>query len=113
MTVYVDDMRVRATVGRLTARWSHLMADTPQELHAFAARLGLRRSWVRSEGTHREHYDVTEAMRRKALAMGAQPLAYPKDTGRYIVAKARATRADPPPIGITAPDAVEREDQSR
>lgn len=44
MTVYVDDMRVPARVGRINARWSHLMADTDEELHEFAARLGLRRS---------------------------------------------------------------------
>lgn len=45
MTVYIDDMRRPARVGRLNAVWSHLMADTDDELHAFAARLGLRRSW--------------------------------------------------------------------
>lgn len=32
MTVYVDDMRRPATVGRISARWSHLTADTREEL---------------------------------------------------------------------------------
>lgn len=43
MTVYVDDIRMPARIGRIDARWSDLMADTDEELHAFAAKLGLRR----------------------------------------------------------------------
>ena len=39
MTVYVDDA-VTLWRGR---RWAHLMADTVEELHAMAARLGLPR----------------------------------------------------------------------
>ena len=45
MTVYVDDAAIAATVGRITSRWSHLIADDQAELHSFAARLGLRRAW--------------------------------------------------------------------
>ena len=41
MTVYIDDMQRPATVGRITGVWSHLLADTDDELHAFADRLGL------------------------------------------------------------------------
>ncbi|SKM81422.1 Uncharacterised protein [Mycobacteroides abscessus subsp. massiliense] len=63
MTVYVDDMRMPARVGRLQARWSHLMADTDEELHAFAARLGLKRSWHQKPGTAISHYDVTDSRR--------------------------------------------------
>ena len=73
MTVYVDDAHIPAKVGNLDRRWSHLMADMPEELHAFAAQLGLRRSWFQD---HRPfwHYDVTAGMRAKALALGAQPV---------------------------------------
>ena len=53
MTVYVDSLRIPATVGRITARWSHLVADSDDELHAFAARLGLRRAWAQYPGTPR------------------------------------------------------------
>jgi Protein of unknown function (DUF4031) len=52
MTVYVDDWRQAAKVGRLNARWSHLTVgpfDDPEELHAFAARIGLRRSWFQDK----------------------------------------------------------------
>lgn len=72
MTVYIDDMRMQADVpnaGRvLSRRWSHLTADTDEELHEFAQRLGLRRSWFQGD-----HYDVTDFMRNRALAMGAIP----------------------------------------
>lgn len=76
MTVYVDDMRVPARVGRINARWSHLMADTDEELHEFAARLGLRRSWHQKPGTPISHYDVTDSKRDEALRLGAVPIGY-------------------------------------
>ncbi|WP_052615966.1 DUF4031 domain-containing protein [Mycobacteroides abscessus] len=76
MSVYVDDMRMPARVGRLQARWSHLMADTDEELHAFAARLGLKRSWHQKPGTAISHYDVTDSGRQEALRLGAVPIGY-------------------------------------
>lgn len=81
MTVYVDNMRVPATVGRTRGRWSHLTADTQGELHAFADRLGLRREWFqarcKTEPADRcvhWHYDVTDAVRARALTLGAQAI---------------------------------------
>lgn len=74
MTVYVDDFRCPATVGRIRARWSHLTADTPDELHTFAARLGLRPSWYQDKGDHRWHFDVTDGTRTRAIALGAKPV---------------------------------------
>lgn len=74
MTVYVDDMRMPARVGRISAKWSHLMADTDDELHEFAARLGLKRSWHQKPGTPLSHYDVTDSKRDEALRMGAVPI---------------------------------------
>ena len=83
MTIYVDDVRIPATVGRYRdRRWCHLMSDQidPAELHAFAQRIGLRRDWFQpgtrlgSRTEHDpagDHYDVTEAMRRRAVAAGA------------------------------------------
>lgn len=49
MTVYVDDFRIPARVGRYNARWSHLFADTRSELHAFAAQIGLRCEWFQDD----------------------------------------------------------------
>lgn len=87
MTVYVDDMRREARVGRITARWSHLLADSPSELRDFANQLGLRPCWIQHEGTHREHFDVTDKVRQQALQLGAEPLSYPRETGRHIADK--------------------------
>lgn len=74
MTVYVDNFRAPARVGRLTARWSHLVADTPEELHAFAASLGLLRSWFQDKEDGRWHYDVTDTERAAAIALGAKSI---------------------------------------
>lgn len=76
MAVYVDDMQSRARVGRLDAVWSHLQADTTAELHAFAARLGLRRGWVQHADKPTEHYDLTDSKRQLALRLGAVPITY-------------------------------------
>lgn len=91
MTVYVDDMRMKASVPNgariITARWSHLRADTDEELHAFAALLGLRRSWAQYPGTWKSHYDVTDPVRAKAIRLGAIPLRYLEDTPRLSECK--------------------------
>jgi hypothetical protein len=73
VTVYVDDWRQWARVGPVEARWSHLTADSDEELHAFAARLGLRRAWFQDHhrDVTRHHYDVTDAVRDEAIAAGA------------------------------------------
>ena len=75
MSVYVDDWQQPARVGRYSARWSHLTADTVEELHTFAARLGLRRAWYQDSG-HRWHYDVTESKRGQAITLGARPIGW-------------------------------------
>ena len=76
MAVYVDDMQRPAKVGRFNAVWSHLLADTDDELHAFAARLGLKRAWHQHPGTPLSHYDVTESKRRQAIRLGAVQIGY-------------------------------------
>lgn len=75
MSVYVDNMRMRATVGRIQANWSHLSADTTEELLAFAAKLGLRASWIQNPGhIWKEHFDVTDTKRTLAIELGAQQI---------------------------------------
>ncbi|GAA3601098.1 hypothetical protein GCM10022237_39650 [Nocardioides ginsengisoli] len=87
MTVYVDDMRRKARVGNIDARWSHLFADTSQELVAFGAQLGLLPSWLQHAGTYREHFDVTDSKRTAALAAGAVAVAYPRGTAGLLDTK--------------------------
>jgi hypothetical protein len=95
MTVYVDDMQREASVGGVTRRWSHLMADDPAELRAFAQSIGLRVSWVQRAGTYREHFDVTEAVRQRAIRCGAIPVRFEDtpDLHRAVRERARAKQA--------------------
>lgn len=68
MAVYVDNERITWR-GR---KWCHLVADTLAELHDFAARIGLQRAWFQGRASY-PHYDVTVAVRAKALHLGALP----------------------------------------
>ena len=55
--------------------WSHMTADTIEELHAFAERLGLKRSYFqpgKNPAGLLAHYDLSPGMRAKAVRMGAQ-----------------------------------------
>lgn len=89
MTVYVDDMRRGARVGKITARWSHLRADTDEELIAFAVRIGLRASWIQHPGTWRAHFDVTDAKRKQAIEVGAQEMGYLSEEARQLTQRKR------------------------
>jgi hypothetical protein len=72
VSVYVDHAFAYGEWGR----WSgggHLQADTTDELHAFAERLGMRREWFQSKPRRPEndHYDLTHTLRARALELGA------------------------------------------
>lgn len=68
MTVYVDDMR--AAFGRMVM--CHMLADTDDELHAMAVRIGVARRWWQSpEHTSGSHYDIALSKRALAIAAGA------------------------------------------
>ena len=88
MSVYVDDMRLPATVGAVRARWSHLLADSSVELRAFARRLGLNPAWIQYPGTPKEHFDVTDTVRAHALRLGAVPIRYGTAGALLLAAKA-------------------------
>ncbi|MET4143867.1 DUF4031 domain-containing protein [Arthrobacter sp. UYCo732] len=93
MTVYVDNMRMPATVGRIRANWSHLTADTTEELVEFADRLGLKRSWIQNPGhAWKEHFDVTDTKRELAIRLGAQPVTLQEACALWA-AKREAARA--------------------
>lgn len=76
MSVYVDDMRRPARVGRIDGVWSHLMADSTDELVEFGALLGMKSARLQHPGTWKEHFDVTEPKRQRALRLGAVPIGY-------------------------------------
>lgn len=84
MTVYVDNERIEWR-GKL---WCHLVADSLNELHEFAAALGLRRNWFQGKASY-PHYDVTTSVRDRALLLGATP-----GTKVQIIASARRLREE-------------------
>lgn len=67
MAVYVDDELIQWR-GKF---WCHMVADSLPELHTFALELGLKKAWFQNHSKY-PHYDVTVAMRNKALSLGAK-----------------------------------------
>jgi hypothetical protein len=65
MPVYVDDVRIPWR-GRW---WSHMVADTAEELHAAAGRLGIPRIAAQDRG-RTLHYDLPDERREQAIAAG-------------------------------------------
>lgn len=70
MAVYVDDMR--AQFGRMIM--CHMLADTDEELHEMAAKIGVARKWHQKPGTPHSHYDVCLSKRAQAIKLGAKEL---------------------------------------
>jgi hypothetical protein len=72
VSVYVDHAFAQGEWGRWRGG-GHLQADTLAELHEFAGRLGLRREWFQSKPGRpdKDHYDLTEAARERAVRLGA------------------------------------------
>jgi hypothetical protein len=68
MAVYVDNMR--APYGRMLM--CHMVADTPDELHAMADKIGVARRWYQGPPKGRwAHYDICLSKRAQAVAAGA------------------------------------------
>ncbi|MGB1561571.1 MAG: DUF4031 domain-containing protein [Sinimarinibacterium flocculans] len=80
MTVYVDTMRAR--YGRMVM--CHMLADTDDELHAMADRIGVSRRWHQKPGTAGSHYDICLAKRALALEAGAVEITW-REAGRMVM----------------------------
>ena len=65
MAVYVDDVFI--PYGRM--KMCHMVADTEEELHEMADKIGMRREWFQN-GSH-PHYDVSKSRRKMAVENGA------------------------------------------
>jgi hypothetical protein len=69
MTVYVDDM-YRHPIGRFgRMKMSHMIADTDDELHAMADKIGVMRRWFQGD-----HYDISITKRELAIQHGARAI---------------------------------------
>lgn len=93
MTCYVDPL-FSATPRTAQARswgtrWCHMVADTTEELHAMAERIGLRRSYVQDAGTWAEHYDLIPSKRTLAVRYGAVELTSSEMGQRWVERRER------------------------
>ena len=68
MAVYID--KTRNSFGRMVM--CHMLADSLDELHAMASKIGLKREWFQPKST--PHYDVSLTKRKQALEQGAQEI---------------------------------------
>lgn len=98
MSVYVDNMY--AGYGRM--KMCHMVADSRDELLAMADAIGVRRKWIQSAGTHREHFDICMAKRAIAVRNGAKEITG-KELGRWLV-----KHRNPTPTGLTPSSDVAR-----
>jgi hypothetical protein len=87
MAVYVDE----AVWQRRGRRFCHLVADSPEELQDFAARLGLRRAWLQTKPGRpwKDHYDLPAWARAEAVRLGALELTM-REMGAHLATR-RAT----------------------
>jgi hypothetical protein len=68
MSVYVD--RVNLGFGRMIM--CHMIADTPDELHVMADRIGVERRWFQTPPKASFwHYDIAKIKRQLAISAGA------------------------------------------
>lgn len=89
MTVYVDDFKARFAPAHRPGRtyvMSHMIGTEEAELHAMAQRCGVAKRWYQ-----RDHYDISQSVRSRAIAAGAVPI-----TLRQLAAMACLRRAGYP-----------------
>lgn len=70
MSVYVDTPMPTGN-PKFKGKWAHLTADDQAELHEFAEKLGLKRSWYQIPEVSMPHYDISAGKYRRAIALGA------------------------------------------
>lgn len=69
--LYIDN--ARNPYGNMVM--CHMIADTNEELVEAAQKLGLKPEWIQKEGTAQEHFDVSAAIKQKAIReLGARAI---------------------------------------
>ena len=90
--IYVDAIQHYPQCQLRYKDWCHMATDASlEELHALAARLGLRRAWFQNKPTHPQ-YDLTPTKRAQTIRLGAQAVSthervrrcYPETPGKGI-----------------------------
>jgi hypothetical protein len=65
MSVYVDS----GVIPYRRMKMCHMIADSLEELHAMADKIGIKRQWFQNETT--PHYDICQEKKKLALSFGA------------------------------------------
>ena len=87
MAVYVDNLIPCIPNKKQPYKKAcHLIADTEEELHAFAKSIGLKRSWYQ-ENSSIDRYDLNASKRVQAVRGGARQL-----SNKQFVEKMREAR---------------------
>lgn len=71
--VFVDDMYRYPTGQFHRMKMSHMIADTEEELHVMADKIGIARKWYQGD-----HYDISMTKRQLAIRYGAVPITWRK-----------------------------------
>jgi hypothetical protein len=72
--VYVDQLTIysaKLTKHLPSDTWCHLWSDDVEELHEFAKKIGMKRSWFQNKPTF-PHYDLVPRRRAAAVKLGAK-----------------------------------------
>lgn len=88
MSVYIHPLM--ACVPNRNWRWTsstHMVADTLEELHTFAAGIGLKRAWFQDKRL--KHYDLNPGRFAKAVEAGAIVIPLRGFAERFIKPQAR------------------------
>lgn len=86
MSVYVD----KSIYGYGRMIMCHMLADTPDELHAMADHIGVDRRWYQAKAST-PHYDIAKSKRALAVAAGA--IEVDRNAMVAVVRRLRETRA--------------------
>ena len=99
MTVYVDDMHTTpmGQFGRM--KMCHMIADSDDELHAMAARIGVARRWHQAPPQHDSHYDICLSKRAQAVAAGAVEITW-RQTGCMMMRRRATGELGPPATAV-------------
>lgn len=107
MSCYVDALIdwgsawLKTSRGQRRSASCHLVADSLEELHVFAARIGLKREWSQdAKGV--PHYDLTPRRRARAVELGAVEV----DRAGFVAVmrRLRVAKSSPPSGGSPGSD---------
>ncbi len=85
MAILIDPLREYPGTGLPFSHWCHAVSDASfEELHAFAARIGIPRRYFQGD-----HYDLPAHLRPRALELGAAAV-----TTRELLARMAGPRGD-------------------